>query len=166
MKISPDPQMKWFQARIIHRILPTNKYLHLCKLTHSPLCVFCDSHVETLNHLFWSCNFVQAFWKDLIKTIQQKCTHCDRLNLSQELILFGKTENVYTDKAIDSILLYAKYFVYKCKLQERRPLFDQCMLELKHRIKIERILAFRTGKLSSFKDKWKLYVDIFDEEII
>ena len=166
MKISPDPQMKWFQARIIHRILPTNKYLHLCKLTHSPLCVFCDSHVETLNHLFWNCNFVQAFWKDLIKIIQQKCTHCDRLNLSQELILFGKTENVYTDKAIDSILLYAKYFVYKCKLQGRIPLIDQCMLELKHRITIEKILAFRTGKLSSFKDKWKLYVDMFDEEII
>ena len=113
------------------------------------------------------CNFVQAFWKDLIKTIQQKCTHCDRLNLSQELILFGKTENVYTDKAIDSILLYAKYFVYKCKLQGRIPLIDQCMLELKRHITlIEKILAFRTEKLSSFKDKWKLYVDIFDEEII
>ena len=104
MKISPDPQLKWFQARIIHRILPTKKYLHLCKLTHSPLCVFCDSHVETLNHLFWDCNFVQSFWKDLIKTLKEKCTHCVRLNLSKELILFGKIENVYTDKALESIL--------------------------------------------------------------
>ena len=162
IKISPDPKLKWFQARINHRILPTKKYLHLCKLTHSPLCVFCNRHVETLNHLFWDCNFVQSFWKDFIKTIQEKCTHCDRLNLSEELILFGKSENVYTDKAIDSILLYAKYFVYKCKLQERRPLIDQCISELKHRVTIEKVLASRTGKLCSFKDKWKLYADIFD----
>ena len=166
MKISPDPQLKWFQASIIHRILPTNKYLHLCKLTHSPLCVFCNSHVETLNHLFWNCNLVQAFWKELIKTIQEKCTHCDRLNLSEELILFGKSENVYTDKAIDSILLYAKYFVYKCKLQGKRPLIDQCMSELKHRVIIEKVLASRTGKLSIFKDKWKLYADMFYTEVI
>ena len=166
MKISPDPQLKWFQARIIHRILPTKKYLHLCKLTHSPLCVFCDSHVETLNHLFWDCNFVQSFWKDLIKTLKEKCTHCVRLNLSKELILFGKIENVYTDKAIDSILLYAKYFVYKCKLQERIPLIDQCISELKHRITIEKVLASRTGKVNTFKDKWKLYAGMFDAGII
>ena len=166
MKISSDPQLKWFQARIIHRILPTKKYLHLCKLTHSPLCVFCDSHVETLNHLFWDCNFVQSFWKDLIKTLKEKCTHCVRLNLSKELILFGKIENVYTDKAIDSILLYAKYFVYKCKLQERIPLIDQCISELKHRITIEKVLASRTGKVNTFKDKWKLYAGMFDAGII
>ena len=98
--------------------------------------------------------------------MKEKCTHCVRLNLSKELILFGKIENVYTDKAIDSILLYAKYFVYKCKLQERIPLIDQCISELKHRISIEKVLASRTGKVNSFKDKWKLYVRIFDAGII
>ena len=166
IKISPDPQLKWFQARIIHRILPTKKYLHLCKLTHSPLCVFCDSNVETLNHLFWSCTFVQSFWNDLVKKLKEKCTHCDRFYLCQELILFGKMDNIYTDKALDSILLYAKYFIYKCKLQERRPLFDLFISELKHRIIIEKSLASRTGKLNTFKDKWKIYVDILDSDIV
>ena len=36
------------------------------------------------------------------------------------------------------------------------------MSELKHRVTIEKVLASRTGKLCSFKDKWKLYADIFD----
>ena len=98
--------------------------------------------------------------------MKEKCTHCVRLNLSKELILFGKIENVYTDKAIDSILLYAKYFVYKCKLQERIPLIDQCISELKHRITIEKVLASRTGKVNTFKDKWKLYAGMFDAGII
>ena len=166
MKTSTDPQLKWFQARIIHRILPTKKYLHLCKLTHSPLCVFCNNNVETLNHLFWDCNFVQSFWKDLVKKLQEKCTHCDRLNLCQELILFGTTELIYTDKAIDSILLYAKYFVYKCKLQERRPQLDHFISELKHRIIVEKALSYRIGKLNVFNDKWRLYSEMVDGDIV
>ena len=67
---------------------------------------------------------------------------------------------------MDSIILYANFFVYKCKLQERIPLIDQCISELKHRISIEKVLASRTGKVNSFKDKWKLYVRIFDAGII
>ena len=161
IKISPDPQLKWFQARILHRILPTGKYLHLCKLTQSPLCVFCDSHVETLVHLFWGCDFVNSFWKDFVKLLQEKCSHCDRFNLCQELTIFGTTNKIYTDKAIDSMILYAKFFVYKCKLQENRPQLNYFMTELKSRISLEKALAIRNGKMSAFNDKWKLYISIF-----
>ena len=118
------------------------------------------------NHLFWDCNFVQSFWNDLVKKLQEKCTHCDRLNLCQELILFGITELIYTDKAIDSILLYAKYFVYKCKLQERRPQLDHFISELKHRIIVEKALSYRIGKLNVFNDKWRLYSEMVDGDIV
>ena len=40
------------------------------------------------------------------------------------------------------------------------------MSELKHRVIIEKVLASRTGKLSIFKDKWKLYADMFYTEVI
>ena len=163
---SPDPQLKWFQARIIHRILPTKKYLHLCKLTHSPLCVFCENNIETLYHLFWGCNLVQAFWNDLVKKLKEKCINCDRLNLCPELVLFGTTVNVFTDKAIDSILLYAKYYIYKCKLQEIRPKLDFYISELKHRVIIEKALALRAGKANIFFDKWRIYNDLIDANIV
>merc|ERR1712240_739251 len=38
-----DPQLEWFQARLLHRILPTQKYLNLCKLADSATCVFCNN---------------------------------------------------------------------------------------------------------------------------
>ena len=121
MKNSPDPQLQWFQARLLHRILPTQKYLTLCKLTDSSFCVFCGNSIENLNHLFWNCNFVKKFWNDFMKLLHEKCTHCDRLNLCQELVIFGIVDNIYTDEAIDSLILYAKYFIYKCKLQDIKP---------------------------------------------
>lgn len=61
-------------------------------------------------------------------------------------------------------LLYAKYFVYKCKLQERRPHFDHFMSELKHRKIIEKSLASSIGKLNSFNNKLKIYADMFDAD--
>ena len=60
-----DTQLRWFQLRILHRILPTRRYLHICNITDSPICLFCRNHEETLCHLFWECQFVQKFWKDL-----------------------------------------------------------------------------------------------------
>lgn len=166
INISPDPQLKWFQARIIHRILPTKKYLHLCKLTPSPLCVFCNNNIETLHHLFWGCNYTQAFWNNLVNLLQEKCTNCDRLKLRQELVLFGTAENVFTDKAFDSILLYAKYFIYKCKLQETIPQLDLFLSELKHRMIVEKALALRAGKIYKFSDKWKTYARLIDANIV
>ena len=160
IKVTPDPQLKWFQARIIHRILPTKKYLHLCKLTHSPLCVFCNRNIETLIHLFWDCYFVNTFWKDLVKLLQEKCAHCDIFNLCQELVIFGSTKKIYTDKAMDSIILYAKMYVYKCKLQEKMPQLEHFMPELKYRTSVEKILAIKSSKLSVFNEKWKLYSNI------
>ena len=36
-----DTKLIWFQYRIIHRILATNKYLHAIKIKNDPLCSFC-----------------------------------------------------------------------------------------------------------------------------
>ena len=73
---------------------------------------------------------------------------------------------MYTHKASDSILLYAKYFVYKCKLQERRPQLDHFISELKHRIIVEKALAYKIGKLNVFNDKWRLYIEMVDGDIV
>ena len=157
MNISKDPQLQWFQARLLHRILPTQKYLTLCKIADSSLCVFCNTNVETLNHLFWNCIYVRTFWNDFLKLLREKCTHCDRLNLCQELILFGIAEHLYTDEALDSVILYAKFFIYKCKLQDIKPEVNLFFIELKHRFVIEKAVASKKGRLKKFVEKWRMY---------
>ena len=41
-KTTIDTQLQWFQARILHRILPTRRYLNICKIVNSPLCLLCN----------------------------------------------------------------------------------------------------------------------------
>ena len=96
--VTRDTQLRWFQSRLLHRILPTNKYLHTCNIADSPLCTFCQLENETISHLFWHCHHVQTFWAQLLSLIHEKCTNCDRLAFSEKLILFGWNDTTTTDK--------------------------------------------------------------------
>jgi len=160
-KTSSDAQLQRFQARLLHRILPTGKYLALCKLINSSSCVFCENEVETLNHLFWNCNYVHNFWNKLLRMLHERCDHCARLNFNQQLIIFGVAENVFTDQAIDFILLNAKFYIYKCKLQKIKPEIDIFIQQLKFRYSIEKSLASTPGKLITFEQNWTLYRNLF-----
>ena len=97
-KTSRDTQLQWFQARLLHRILPTEKYLHMCKIKDSPSCKFCRDSVETITHLFWECEVVKKFWDELLILLHERCQHCSRLYFCIELIIFGGTNNITTDK--------------------------------------------------------------------
>ena len=156
-----DPQLQWFQARLLHRILPTQKYLNLCKLADSATCVFCKNDIESLNHLFWDCYHVKMFWTALMNLLHEKCTHCIRLSFTKELIMFGLAENIRTDSALDSIILYAKFFIYKCKLRESLPILEHFLHELSHRVIVEKAIAFSQGKQRLSFEKWQLYRQIF-----
>ena len=156
-KTSKDPQLQWFQSRLLHRILPTQKYLALCKITDSSLCTFCGTATETICHLLWSCHFTQSFWNELIEVIRRKCTHCERLNFNNELILFGTSKQISTDKPMDFIILFAKFYIYKCKLESTRPTLDNFMRQLQYRYTIEKILAFKNNKETEFQRSWQIY---------
>ena len=160
-KTTPDPQLQWFQARLLHRIIPTNKYLALCKITDSSLCTFCSNAVESINHLFWNCEFVQSFWNDLVTLLHEKCIHCERLSFNEQLILFGSSDKMHTDKPICFIILFAKFFIYKCKLNNDKPHIKQFIPQLGQRLSIEHSLAYRNDKEKDFTQNWQIYKPLF-----
>ena len=56
-----NTKLRWFQFRLIHRILGTNLFLFkICK-NESGLCTFCSAMDEALIHLFCSCNVTTIF---------------------------------------------------------------------------------------------------------
>ena len=98
---------------------------------------------ETIQHLFWNCNIVQHFWAELEAQLHSKCFNCARLSLSMELVLLGVKDNVITDKALDYLILSAKFFIYKCKLQGTQPNFTPFIHNLKFQVKLQRIADSR-----------------------
>ena len=161
IKHSSDSQLQWFQIRLIHRILPTKKYLVQCNLTDDPSCSFCGNTDETLSHLFWNCTHVQKFWEDMINLLHDKCVHCARLLLKEELILFGTANNIKTDRPLNFIILFAKFYIYKCKFDNSKPNLQAFIKQLQHRILIERALALKYNKYEMFKLNWFVYLPIF-----
>ena len=132
-----DSTLQWFQTRLIHRILPTNKYLKICKIKDTDLCTFSCGEVETLEHLFWECNIVNLFWNGLVTTLKENCFNCARLQLNAEIVLFGCRDNFVSDKSFDFILLYAKFYIYKCKLQDTLPTLESFLIALETRLRLE-----------------------------
>ena len=60
-----------FQFKLLHRIIPTNSFLHKIKLKNTNLCTFCKIHDETIEHLFFDCPVTQSFLKSLSKQLKQ-----------------------------------------------------------------------------------------------
>ena len=73
-KITRDSKLQWLQFQTLHRILPTNYYLHKLKLIESPNCSFCRKHPETIDHLFVECyevkKTIDGCRRSIFKTIQ------------------------------------------------------------------------------------------------
>ena len=114
-KATNDTRLRWFQMRLLHRILPTGRYLFLRKIIDSPLCSFCKQKEETIFQLFWRCTVIQSFWSNLQTLIKETCINYTHFELSEVLVLFGVTDNIITDKVIDLFNLLAKFYFYRCK---------------------------------------------------
>ena len=55
-KIVQENELIWFQYRLIHRILGTQRLLYKMGIVQSELCLMCQSDTETLKHLFYDCS--------------------------------------------------------------------------------------------------------------
>ena len=108
-------KLKWFQLRILHRILPTNRFLFVRNVKDDNSCSFCGEHEESINHLLWNCEIVQNFWNQLENLLLNSCPNIVNLRFDEELVLFGTRQNMYADVIFDLILLLAIYYVYSCK---------------------------------------------------
>ena len=155
-----DMRLRWFQLRLLHRIVPTNKFLHLCKLVDSPLCTFCNQEEETISHLFWDCHVAQKFWTDFVNLLKSKCVGCADLTVNKILVLFGVDDRLKTDIVIDLFILIAKYYLYKCKLEGTRPIMGVFHTILKHRYLVEKYCSQLCLKSHKFNMDWYRYTTI------
>ena len=156
-KTTKESKLKWFQYRLLHRILPTNRFLHLRNIRDNNLCSFCNREEESVSHLFWDCDIVKNFWTNLQNLLIANCTHIVNLQFDEELILFGTKENMYTDDIFDLILLLAKYYIYSLKWTDSVPNITVFRAIVKNRHQFEKYrLSNQTQK---FNTLWFPYVN-------
>ena len=126
-----ETRLQYFQFKFIHKILPVNQYLTKLKILDSSLCSFCDNASESLEHLFWSCEFSFKFWNELYANALKDVVP----NICFKVIAFGFLEKDLIN--YNYIIFHAKYFLFWCKCNDKIPSYDQFRKFMKTQLSIE-----------------------------
>ena len=98
---------------------------------------------------------------DFLKLVKEKCRNCDRLQLNASIVLFGKDENTRTDCCFDEILLAAKFFIYKCRINKIKPTIQHFVNnDLKQLYKVDKHIHYLEMNMDIFFKKWLMYADM------
>ena len=153
-----DPKLRWIQYRILHNILTTNRSVSKFIQHQTDLCSFCNRKSETIVHLFWECPKTNLFWKELQNIFNNRCLHSFNFKFTKNLVFFGHCEKITTDKICDFIILMAKFFIYRCKVQGINLNIKHFINELYNRYNIELIISKNKNQC---KCDWAPYQNIF-----
>lgn len=110
--ITKDTRLIWFNFRIIHRTLGTNRYLFLSKIRDNDLCSLCQMETETILHVFYFCPNVCPLWNLLENWIFEKSRK--RIKFDACTIILG---NPREDEIINLIILLVKRYIFLMKNQ-------------------------------------------------
>ena len=157
-----EVKLKWFQIRLVHRILGTNAALKKMRISDSELCTFCNTDVESLQHLFWDCVFVRSFWLDLENIINDRCHIIHDIHFNEDLVLFGNDTRFKSDDVFDLILLLAKFYIYQCKMEKSTPQTRIFLKKLMYRFEIEKFVALINLDTNELLLRWMPYMPLIN----
>ncbi len=116
---------------ILHRTLPFKEWLKN-KIRLNNICTYCNS-VDSISHFLIDCKANNQFWKSWTKWWHSLIGFNIRdYPHIQESILFGFPGDSDDTIAINSCILYAKYFIYRKKLNNQNMLTIDFLSYLSH----------------------------------
>ena len=150
--VTLETKIREFQYKLLNNIVFTNDKLFRFKMIDSPLCAFCQTEVESPEHLLFNCNITKTFWQLLSSWLnEQKITS---ISLTMESVVFG-VFNVAEDFLIlNHVILLAKFYIYKCKLNNTPPSLNVFIAKIKATYQIEQKIAAARDKLVKHYQKW------------
>ena len=157
-----DIKLKWFQLRILHRCLGTNVILKEIGARSDDKCSFCSVEKDKIDHMFWYCTVVERFWNGLIDLFKEKCNNASNAKVTPLLVLLGYDKDIHTDNVFDFIILFAKYYIYSCKMGSNVPQMSVFLRKLKFRYNVDEYNARINFDYPNFSMKWANYKQLFE----
>ena len=151
-KVTRETKLQSFQFRIIHRIIPCNKWLYNISIKSTSKCNFCNEEDDLL-HYFLYCPVTKQFWKYFSNWWNRQTDICIGETL-EEHMLFGYPGNSDIEIVLNYCILLGKWYIFCQKIHEKNTIdiYDY-LVQLKQRLFIEKTICIRDGNLKSF-DKW------------
>ena len=147
-----EVKMKSFQYQIVHRSLPTNKYLAMCNLIESEKCYFCEKEIETIEHLFCHCKIIQPLWQGLVAWLRPELMVT---KLEDKNIIFGYIGTDASFRCINMLILITKRYIYVRKCQKMHVSFVDLKCYILMYYHVEKYIASKNENVQKwFKQKW------------
>jgi hypothetical protein len=161
-KITSDTNLRYFQYKLINRILATNTFLTKIGIKDNNTCTFCRERNETLLHLFYECRYVSHFWRNLKIFIKTKCPNIADYELSKEEILFGITDPKKTDETLNFIFLIAKRYIYTCRYNNQNFNIQTFHKTLVFHYNVEKYIQYSSCDWDKFNSRWSPFQTLVD----
>ena len=126
-------------------------------MTDLPQSTFCKNEIESLEHLFYTCKITRSFWVALRSWVME-CTCTCNINsepLSVFNILFGIFNAGEDFVIVSRLILEAKFYIYRCKLNGVKPATRVLKTKIGVIHIIEGRIAFMRNKVEFHDKKWE-----------
>lgn len=122
---------KEVHIKVLHRYYPSNEFINKFRPDVSSLCSFCQTEVESLSHLFYSCSFSINFWKSVASLVWK--TFLYRITITENMVLFLHVDckNNEVNNSIKLLCLMGKFHIHKARFLQAVPQEKIFYVELK-----------------------------------
>lgn len=156
-KSTIDINMRWFQFKILNRILYMKDSLLKFQLVVDKQCTFCKNSEETIIHIFCYCPYSNVIWSKLEEWLFSKINIKVKLTNQNKLFGFKGCHN----NAFNCILIIVRKEIFSAKCKNQIPLFEKVMSGVKSYYDMERYVAKISLKEKNFVTKWFLFTKCF-----
>lgn len=155
-----EVKLRWFQYRIIHRILGTNAFLCKIGIVDSPLCTFCKESPETIVHLFVNCRVVGQLLQDTV--IWLNGTLHIPVIFSQSDIILGFPTGHY--KSLNLLVILFKLYIYKQRVRNCIPDLGGFQSEVKTYYLLEKYIYKSNLQSKDFRTRWEPFIAFYEPD--
>ena len=119
LKVSLETKIREFQYKVLNNIVFTNEKFFKIKMIDSPQCTFCKNEIEFLEHLFCNSEITRSFWVALRSWFMECVINLEPLSVFN--VLFGILNAGEDFVIVNHLILMAKFYIYRCKLNGVEP---------------------------------------------
>ena len=156
-----DNDKIWLQYKILMRLLGTREKLQTMGLTVDPICGLCSNESESIIHLFTLCTKALDFWSDIKNWIFNRVGI--NLEMNSNLIILGYLLLTQDFIPINTLLITAKQYIFRCTKLKRNPNIYTFQKLLKLTYNEQLMLHQLKSEEGLFTKCWSKWVVIFND---
>ena len=152
-KFSPTVYQHYNQFKLIHRRTINNCLLKKMGITEDENCLFCKDHIETIEHIYISCNNTVRIWNETISWVR---------NLYDPHFIISDQENIFgcisNDQICHTLIISVKDVIYQKRKSGTRMVMSDVKRSLLKNLNILKSKNMVQTNQAQFLNFWEVFI--------